>query len=93
MTERSKSTAKNTKNDPDPQGVGDIGEAEVQEKVDEENAQGFRGYRTDPTPLENYTVKGVTSGAPTPETDERAAARAAMHDVSTAGEPASNDKS
>lgn len=50
----------------------DSGEAEVQAKVDEENAQGFSGTRTDPTPLENYTVDGVTSGKPTPETDEAA---------------------
>ena len=52
------------------------GEAEVQKNVDEENAQGFRGVRVDPTPLENYTVDGVTSGAPTPETDESAAEEA-----------------
>jgi hypothetical protein len=45
----------------------------VQAKVDEENAQGFRGTRVDPTPLENYTLDGVTSGKPTPETDEKAA--------------------
>ena len=40
----------------------------VKEAVDAETEQGFRGVRTDPTPNENYTVKGVTSGAPTPET-------------------------
>lgn len=33
-----------------------------------ETAQGFRGTEVDPTPNENYTVAGVTSGAPTPET-------------------------
>lgn len=54
----------------------DSGEAEVQAKVDEENEQGFRGTRVDPTPLENYTVAGVTSGAPTPETDEDQAEKA-----------------
>ena len=54
----------------------DSGEAEVQAKVDAENEQGFRGTRVDPTPLENYTLSGVTSGAPTPETDEKAAAAA-----------------
>jgi hypothetical protein len=54
----------------------DSGEAEVQAKVDEENEQGFRGTRVDPTPLENYTLDGVTSGKPTPETDEDAAAEA-----------------
>jgi hypothetical protein len=54
----------------------DSGEAQVQEKVDAENEQGFRGTRVDPTPLENYTLEGVTSGKPTPETDEKAAAKA-----------------
>lgn len=54
----------------------DSGEAEVQAKVDEENERGFRGARVDPTPLENYTLEGVTSGKPTPETDEDAAAAA-----------------
>ena len=54
----------------------DSGEAEVQKKVDEENAQGFSGVRVDPTPLENYTLAGVTSGKPTPDTDEKAAAKA-----------------
>ena len=51
----------------------DGGAAEVQAKVDKENEQGFRGVRVDPTPLENYTLEGVTSGKPTPETDEKAA--------------------
>ena len=54
----------------------DSGAAEVQAKVDAENEQGFRGTRVDPTPLENYTLQGVTSGKPTPETDEKAAAKA-----------------
>jgi hypothetical protein len=54
----------------------DSGEAEVQANVDAENEQGFRGARVDPTPLENYTLGGVTSGKPTPETDEKAAAEA-----------------
>ena len=54
----------------------DSGAAEVQAKVDAENEQGFRGVRVDPTPLENYTLQGVTSGKPTPETDEKAAAEA-----------------
>lgn len=54
----------------------DGGAAEVQAKVDEAQAQGFEGVRVDPTPLENYTVDGVTSGKPTPETDDKAAAEA-----------------
>jgi len=55
---------------------GDLGVAEVQERVDRENEQGFVGVEVDPTPNENYTLQGVTSGAPTPETDEKAAADA-----------------
>ena len=51
----------------------DSGEAEVQKNVDEETEQGFSGVRVDPTPLENYTLQGVTSGKPTPETDADAA--------------------
>lgn len=42
---------------------------DIQAKVDQEAAQGFRGIEVDPTPNENYTVKGVVSAAPTPETD------------------------
>ena len=48
----------------------DLGQGEVQAKMDEINEAGFFGTETDPTPNENYTVKGVTSGKPTPETDE-----------------------
>ena len=54
----------------------DSGEAEVQANVDEANEQGFLGTRVDPTPLENYTLEGVTSGKPTPETDADLAAEA-----------------
>lgn len=62
----------------------DAGQAEVQAQADVEVDQGFAGTRVDPTPLENYTVAGVTSGKPTPETDEKAAetARSAQADVS-----------
>jgi hypothetical protein len=54
----------------------DSGEAEVQAKVDKENEQGYVGVRVDPTPLENYTLAGVTAGKPTPETDADAAEKA-----------------
>lgn len=47
----------------------DAGVAEVQRVVDEENKKGYRGVVADPTPNENYTVAGVTSDKPTPETD------------------------
>lgn len=54
-----------------------------QEVIDRETAQGFRGVEVDPTDNEAYTLKGVTSGMPTPETDEAAAeaARKAQADV------------
>jgi hypothetical protein len=41
-----------------------------QETIDRETRQGFRGVEVDSTPNENYTLQGVTSGAPTPETDQ-----------------------
>lgn len=46
---------------------------EIDKKINQENAQGFRGVEVDSTPNENYTVQGVTSGAPTPETDVESA--------------------
>jgi hypothetical protein len=62
----------------------DNGQQEVQDKVDEELADGFSGVAVDPTPNKNYTVEGVTAeagqGLPTPETDaefEAAARKAA----------------
>lgn len=63
----------------------DTSSAEVQQQVDEDEARGFRGVEVDPTPNENYTVAGVTSGAPTPETDDGAAevARKAQADAAT----------
>lgn len=52
------------------------GQDQVQEKVDKETEQGFRGEKVDPTPDSHYSVAGVTAGKPTPETDEKAAAKA-----------------
>lgn len=46
----------------------DLGAGEVQEKVDEAEDKGHLGTVPDLTPNENYTVSGVTSGKPTPET-------------------------
>lgn len=43
---------------------------QVQDAVDRETEQGFRGVEVDQTPNENYTVAGVTSGADVPETSE-----------------------
>lgn len=53
---------------------GELGGKEVQQKMDVETEQGFRGTVTDPTPNANYTVAGVTAGAPTPENNPDAAA-------------------
>lgn len=47
----------------------------VQQAMDKVTDQGFYGVEADPTPNENYTVAGVTSGAPTPETDPGQAAK------------------
>lgn len=53
------------------------GNKAVQAAFDKETEQGYRGEAaTDPTPNENYTVAGVISGAPTPETDHDAALEA-----------------
>lgn len=46
----------------------DLGANEVQAKVNEASEQGFYGTEVDQTPNENYSVAGVTSGKPTPET-------------------------
>jgi hypothetical protein len=54
----------------------DQGQDEAQKTSDKENEQGFRGVKVDPTPDENYTVSGVVKGKPTPETDDKAAAKA-----------------
>lgn len=44
-----------------------LGADEVQAKFDEANEKGYFGHTPDDTPNENYTLQGVTSGAPTPE--------------------------
>ena len=48
---------------------GDAGEAEVQAISDEASEKGYLGDVVDETPNENYTLQGVTSGKPTPETE------------------------
>lgn len=60
-------------------GVAEQGNAEVQKHVDSLTEKGYDGEPGDPTPNENYTVAGVTSGAPTPETDKEAAAKVREH--------------
>lgn len=47
----------------------DLGASEVQAAFDEASEKGYFGHSPDETPRENYTLKGVTSGKPTPETE------------------------
>lgn len=63
--------------------AADQSTADIQKQVEQDEARGFRGVEVDPTPNENYTIAGVTKGAPTPETDDEAAeaARKAQADV------------
>lgn len=56
-----------------PAASDDLGEREVAERMDEINDQGFVGAKVDPTPNAAYTFRGVTKGAPTPETETDAA--------------------
>ena len=57
----------------------DAGQAEVQAASDDATEKGYFGVTPDPTPNENYTLRGVTSGAPTPETDAEQADKARLH--------------
>lgn len=50
----------------------DLGQDQVQQKVDEAAEQGFFGTAADPTPRENYSLQ-TPPDAPTPETDKGAA--------------------
>ncbi len=54
----------------------DAGQAQVQAQMDTATEQGYHGIKVDPTPDAHYTVEGVTSGKPTPETDPALAAQA-----------------
>ncbi len=47
----------------------EAGADEVQAKFDEAANKGFFGEQVDETPRDNYTLQGVTSGKPTPETE------------------------
>ncbi len=55
----------------------DVGQAEVQAKVDEATEKGHFGTKVDPTPNEHYTFAGAAAGKPTPETDPEHAAKVA----------------
>lgn len=79
MAERtSKPAAKGTDESPDAAALGQIhgpsaapgpGSDEVKAAMDRATERGFFGVEVDPTPNEHYTVDGVISGKPTPETD------------------------
>lgn len=49
--------------------TNDAGQAEVQANFDEATEKGYFGTTPDETPNENYTLAGVSSGKPTPETE------------------------
>lgn len=67
--------ADNEKKQTDPGKQTEAIADQAQKAIDREVEQGFRGVEVDPTPNENYTVAGVTSGAPTPESDPEQAAQ------------------
>jgi hypothetical protein len=52
---------------------------DLQAEFDKAAEQGFFGNEVDSTPNQNYTLQGVASGAPTPETDADARATAQAH--------------
>lgn len=58
-----------TKKSAEAKPAGDAGQSEVQAKFDEAAEKGYFGHVPDETPNENYTLKGVTSGKPTPESE------------------------
>lgn len=62
-------TSKAADKAPDADKAQDAGQAEVQAKFDEAEAKGYFGHAPDETPNENYTLAGVNSGKPTPETE------------------------
>lgn len=77
MAEKNKATAKASGDNSATLSDGDVGgAAEVGEKLEAEQEQGYRGVAADPTPNHAYTVEGVTAGEPTPETDDDARAEA-----------------
>lgn len=64
----------------------DVGQEEVQAKVDLHTEKGYIGQAPDPTPNENYSME-TPSSAPTPETDPALKAQA---DAAIAGNPLVN---
>ena len=54
----------------------DAGQRQLQSRADQVALAGVIGTKRDPTPESAYTLAGVTSGEPTPESDPAAAALA-----------------
>lgn len=55
---------------PDEKKAADsLGGDQVQKAFDEAAEKGYFGESPDSTPRENYTLQGVTSDKPTPETE------------------------
>lgn len=83
-----------TKNDapaPEEQSAPAPGAESLQRETDAATEQGFIGIEVDPTPNEHYTVQGVTSGKPTPETDAGAKAAATEHAAKVAAKVAAGE--
>jgi hypothetical protein len=55
----------------------DSGREQVQSQFDEANEKGYFGVTSDPTPDENYTLRG--NDLPTPETDDKLAEEVFAH--------------
>ena len=65
-----------------PEKAAEAANEQVQEQVDAENEQGFRGTEVDTTDNSAYTVEGVTSnpeGVPEAQADPVAARREAVN--------------
>lgn len=59
---------------------------DLPERVAEADEKGYWGTVPDPTPNEAYTLKGVSEGQPTPETDSKLRAEALAHSADVAAD-------
>jgi hypothetical protein len=66
---QSDQAAGQSQSDGDSEGQVEQAVQQVDEAVQSETDQGYRGVRVDQTPDEHYTVEGVTSGKPVPEAE------------------------
>lgn len=58
-----------TKSADEKKAADELGGDQVQKAFDEAAEKGYFGESPDSTPRENYTLQGVTSDKPTPETE------------------------